>query len=54
MILKLSINRKYNSYRVSLEYFDKEMCQNKQVFTILSGGNIDANRYNELLGIDNG
>ena len=33
---------------------NKEICQNKKVFTILSGGNIDANRYNELLGIDNG
>ena len=33
---------------------NKEICQNKKVFTILSGGNIDANRYNELLGIDDG
>ena len=33
---------------------NKEICQNKKVFIILSGGNIDANRYNELLGIDNG
>ena len=33
---------------------NKEICQNKKIFTILSGGNIDANRYNELLGIDNG
>ena len=33
---------------------NKHICQNKKVFTILSGGNIDANRYNELLGIDNG
>ena len=33
---------------------NKEICQNKRVFTILSGGNIDANRYNELLGIDDG
>ena len=33
---------------------NKEICQNKKVFTILSGGNIDANRYNELLGINDG
>ena len=33
---------------------NKEICQNKKVFTILSGGNIDANRYNELLGMDDG
>ena len=33
---------------------NREICQNKKVFTILSGGNIDANRYNELLGIDDG
>ena len=33
---------------------NKEICQNKKIFTILSGGNIDANRYNELLGINNG
>ena len=33
---------------------NKEICQNKKVFTILSGGNIDANRYNDLLGIDDG
>ena len=33
---------------------NKEICQNKKVFIILSGGNIDANRYNELLGINNG
>ena len=33
---------------------NKEICQNKKVFTILSGGNIDANRYNELLGIEDG
>ena len=32
---------------------NKEICQNKKIFTILSGGNIDANRYNELLGINN-
>ena len=33
---------------------NKEICQNKKIFTILSGGNIDANRYNELLGTNNG
>ncbi len=33
---------------------NKEICQNKKVFIILSGGNIDANRYNELLGIKDG
>ena len=33
---------------------NKEICQNKKVFIILSGGNIDANRYNDLLGIDDG
>ena len=33
---------------------NKEICQNKKVFTILSGGNIDANRYNDLLGINDG
>ena len=33
---------------------NKEICQNKKIFTILSGGNIDANRYNDLLGINNG
>ena len=33
---------------------NKDICQNKRIFTILSGGNIDANRYNELLGINNG
>ena len=33
---------------------NREICQNKKIFTILSGGNIDANRYNELLGIDDG
>lgn len=33
---------------------NKQICQNKKVFTILSGGNIGANRYNELLGINDG
>ena len=33
---------------------NREICQNKKIFTILSGGNIDANRYNELLGIEDG
>ena len=33
---------------------NKHICQSKKVFTILSGGNIDPNRYNELLGMDDG
>ena len=33
---------------------NREICQNKKIFTILSGGNIDANIYNELLGIEDG